>query len=227
MKKMYAVVVLSFAFFLSHGQDSGSAGQVSDSAAWYQKAFMEEKDTVKQLAYAVKLAALYQKEKDYSHLGYWQGKAYHLNPNATNVDLFNWGVALFNAKEYQGADSVFAIYQSKYPDQAFGYYWRARSNAAIDTAMETGIAIPHYENLVKVASKDTANATNKRWLIQAYGYLAAFKANKYKQYAEAIAYYNKLLELDPSNAAALKYKEMLEKKVQAAQSQPAQPGSNK
>jgi hypothetical protein len=78
---------------------------------------------------------------------------------------------------------VFLVFtQLNIPEQSFGYYWRARSNAAMDTAMETGIAVPFYEELIKVASKDTANANNRKWLIQAYSYVAAFKVNKEKMY---------------------------------------------
>jgi tetratricopeptide (TPR) repeat protein len=133
----------------------------------------------------------------------------------SNVDIFNWGVANYNAQNYQAADSVFGIYATKYPGQSFGYYWRARSNAAMDTAMETGIAVPFYEELIKVASKDTANANNRKWLIQAYSYVAAFKVNKEKMYTDALAYYDKILQLDPGNDDAEKYKGILEKMIES------------
>ena len=159
-----------------------------------------------------KLAAFYKTQKHYDKQAYWYEQLYDLSPNnLTNVDVFNWGVANYNARHYVMADSVFAIYTGKYPEQSFGYYWRARSNAAIDTAMETGIAVPHYEDLIKVGLKDSANATTRKWLIQAYGYIAAFKVNKEKQYDEALACYNKILELDPANTDAEKYKGILEK----------------
>ena len=83
--------------------------------------------------------------------------------------------------------------------------------------METGVAVPHYENLIQVASKDINNATNKKWVIQAYGYIAAFKANKEKAYDSSLAYYDKILTLDSANADALKYKEVLEKLVHTHQ----------
>ena len=194
-----------------------SKNKMDEVAVWYQKAYLNEKDLVKKLNYTVKLAAFYKKQKDFVNQSYWLKEFYSLKQNPNNIDLFNWGIAEFNAKDYKTADSVFAIYETKYPEQPFGYYWRARSNASIDTAMETGVAVPHYENLIQVASKDINNATNKKWVIQAYGYIAAFKANKEKAYDSSLAYYDKILTLDSANADALKYKEVLEKLVHTHQ----------
>ncbi len=186
-------------------------GQIDDAINWYQKAFSNENSQPIEISDAAKLSSLYQKQKDFQDQAYWAKKYYSLKPDATNVDLFNWGVAAYNAKEYLAADSVFALYQSKFPDQAFGYYWRARCNEAMDTAMESGIAIPHYEHLIEVASKELDNALYKKWVIEAYGYIAAFEANTNKQYDTALTYYDKILSLDSTNEAALKYKDVLEK----------------
>jgi tetratricopeptide (TPR) repeat protein len=183
----------------------------TDAAIWYEKAFQMEKDSIVKLGYVKKITALYKEQKNYAQQATWTAQQYKLNPAFNNVDLFNWGVAYYNAKDYTMADSVFGIYASKYPDQTFGFYWRARCNAAIDTAMETGIAIPHYEDMIEVAVKDTANANNKKWLIQAYGYIAAYRVNTEKKYDDALALYDKILELDPANDDAEKYKEILEK----------------
>ncbi len=183
----------------------------TDAAIWYEKAFQMEKDSIVKLGYVKKITAFYKEQKNYAQQAVWTGKQYELNAPFTNVDLFNWGVAYYNAKDYPMADSVFGIYSTKYPDQTFGYYWRARCNAAIDTAMEMGIAIPHYEDMIEVALKDTANANNKKWLIQAYGYIAAYRVNTEKKYDDALALYDKILELDPANDDAEKYKEILEK----------------
>ncbi len=182
-----------------------------EAMAWYEKAVSLEKDPSKKADLDRKLIAYFKKNKNYQQQAYWYNQLNLLHAPMTNVDLFNWGLATYNAMDYPMADSIFGMYASKYPDQTFGYYWRARSNAAIDTAMETGIAIPHYEDLIKVAEKDTLNANNRKWLIQAYGYIAAFKVNKEKQYNDALAYYDKILALDPANGDAEKYKDILEK----------------
>ena len=110
--------------------------------------------------------------------------------------------------------TVFGKYITEYPDQTFGYYWRARSNTARDSAMEKGYAVPHYQNLIAVAQKDTVvSETNKKWMIEAYGYLAAYETNTNKNYAVAIQYFEKLLELDPQNTDAQKYIGILRKNL--------------
>jgi tetratricopeptide (TPR) repeat protein len=127
------------------------------------------------------------------------------------VDLFNWGISYYKARNYMGANTVFALYANKYPYNKFGHYWCARTAAAIDSSMEKGLAVPHYLKVVELTENDTSNNLNKRYLIEAYGYIAAYKANAEKDYESSIDYFNKLLELDPNNADATRYVEILKK----------------
>ena len=190
------------------------SGNAVDSAmVYYAKAAGLATDSAVARTYYKKLADLSGSLKDYAGQARWLGHYYQGNDRATNLDLFNWGLASFRAEDYQMADSVFGMYVTKYPEQAFGYYWQARSNAMIDKEMTTGLAVPHYQKLVEVLQKDTANANYKTWLSQAYGYLAAYEANTEKDYPEAIGYFEKVLEVDPANADAKKYIEVLEKRV--------------
>jgi tetratricopeptide (TPR) repeat protein len=122
------------------------------------------------------------------------------------------------AKEYEAADSVFGLYVKQYPDQGFGYYWQARSSALIDKDMETGKAVPHYQKLIELLGEDPENETHKKWLVDAYAYLAAFETNKEKDYAEAIDHFEKLLEIDPDNEDAKKYIGILERNLEKTES---------
>jgi hypothetical protein len=54
-------------------------------------------------------------------------------------------------------------------------------------------------------------AKNKSTLITAYGYMAGYNANVKKDFAVAISYLDKILEIDPANADATKNKEILQK----------------
>ncbi len=193
--------------------------QPDSAIAYYIKAGNLEKDSLQQRNYAKKLAGLYKGQKDYSNQAIWLGRYYQGNDRATNLDLFNWGLAHYMAKEFPLADTVFTLYVSKYPDQCFGYYWRARSAAAIDTTM-TGLAIPDYLKIVDIDSKDSTEKTNRKHLIESYGYIAAYKANTQKDYAGAIDYFQRLLALDPENSDAQRYigilKKSLSKSAQAS-----------
>ncbi|HJS55831.1 MAG TPA: tetratricopeptide repeat protein [Chitinophagaceae bacterium] len=183
--------------------------QKIDSAMFFYKVGTElETDSNSLVKYYKTLADLAKQQKDYTERASWLGKYYVLNQKSTNIDLFNWGLAWFQAGNYEKADSVFALYVDKYPTQVFGYYWRGRSSAAIDSTMEQGLAIPHYLKVVGIGELDTTG-NSKRQLIESYGYLAGYEANQNKNYVKAIEYFEKLLQLDPYNEQAKKYVQIL------------------
>lgn len=189
-----------------------SSPDKKDSAlVFFEKAASLEKDSTALYNYYKKLSNFAKSNKDYAGQAKWLGRFYEGNEKATNVDLFNWGLAYFLAEDYMMADSVFGMYVAKYPEQSFGYYWQARSVASQDKDMTQGIAIPYYKKLVEVLEKDSANANYKKWMVEAYAYLAAYEANTEKDYAEAVGYFEKVLEVDPENADAKKYIAILEK----------------
>ena len=199
---------------------STQAGLEDSAIAYYEKAAERQEDSVAAYAYYKKLTDLSKKLKNYSLEAKYSGRYYTGNEQATNLDLFNWGLAHFRAEEYIQADTVFGSYIAKYPEQAFGYYWRARANSMHDSTMEAGTAIPHYHNLIAVLEKDTTNATNKKWLIEAYGYIAAYETNQQKDFPEAIVYLEKILAIDPDNKDAQRYISVLEKNVGTKQPTP-------
>jgi cytochrome c-type biogenesis protein CcmH/NrfG len=206
------------------GEIYSSLDKPDSATVYFVKAGNLEKDSAARTEYDRKLAGLYKQQKDYANQALWLGRYYCGNSKATNLDLFNWGLAHFMAREYPRADSIFGLYETKYPDQDFGYYWRARCDAAIDTAMSTGMAIPQYTKLIEIDGKDTANKTNRKHLIEAYGYIAAYKANTEKDYAGSIDYFGRLLTLDPGNTDASRYITILKKNMEKA---PARGGAAK
>lgn len=193
---------------------SNMPGKEDSAMVFLEKAIALEKDSVARYAHYKKLANTAQEQKNYNAQAKWLGLYYRGNEKATNLDLFNWGLAAFRAGDYNSADSVFGMYVAKYPEQGFGYYWQARANAAIDKEMEQGLAIPHYQKLIEVIGDKTDDENNKKWLVEAYAYMAAYETNTQKDYAEAVDYFEKLLEIDPENADAKKYITVLEKRMQ-------------
>ena len=196
------------------GEDSASLAQKDSMAALYlTKAVAIEKDSAKMYSYYKKLADMAKASKDYEAQAKWLEKYYTGNNNATNLDLFNWGLGHYLSGNYVMADSVFGKYVEKYPEQSFGYYWQAKSESLIDKEMTEGLAIPTYEKLIEILQKDSSDANSKKWLIEAYGYLAAYQANTKKDYAQAVDYFEKVLEVDPDNSSAKQYIEILEKSL--------------
>jgi tetratricopeptide (TPR) repeat protein len=192
---------------------TSQSGQDSLAMVYYGKALDKEKDSAVLYGGYKKMAQLSKDRKDYASEAQWLGKFYTGNEKASNLDLFYWGIAHYRAENYPMADSVFAMYVAKYPEQGFGYYWQAKSKALQDKEMKEGLAIPMYEKLIEVLQKDTADANYKKWMVEAYGYLAAYQVNTHKNFQAAIDYFNKLLVVDPDNADAKKYIAMLEKNL--------------
>lgn len=186
---------------------AGKDGMDSVATELYAKAFALDTLTSNKTDYAVELAKLSERLKDYSAQAKWLKYVYEHKEQRTNLDLFYWGVAHFNAKEYALADSVFVTYTTSYPENVYGYYWRGRINGAIDTSMNGGLAVPHYEKVVELGEKD--KAANKAMLAKAYGYLGSYEANTTKDFEKALAWFERFLAIDPGNEDALRYTEIL------------------
>lgn len=187
----------------------------NDSLAftYFDKAVALEKDSTELVKYYKRFAELAANNKNYSQQAKWLGKYYNATSTATNIDLFNWGLAHYRAEEFAGADTVFGIYVSKYPEQSFGYYWQAKSKALEDKDMSQGLAIPAYQKLIEVLQKKPNDTNYKKWMVEAYAYLAAYETNTQKDYAEAVDYFEKVLEIDPQNTDAKKYIDLLAKNL--------------
>ena len=192
---------------------SSVSSQDSLAAVYLAKATTLEKDSAILFSDYKKLAEMAKERKDYGEQARWLEKYCEGNRNASNLDFFYWGIANYRIDNYKKADTVFGIYIEKYPDQSFGYYWQAKSKALQDTSMAIGLAIPAYEKLIDVLNKDTSDENYKKWIIEAYGYLAAYAVNTKKDYPQAISYFQKVLEIDPENTMAKQYIDMLDKRM--------------
>jgi Tfp pilus assembly protein PilF len=180
-----------------------------------------ETDTVAEnkIKYINKAAALAKKQGDRKQEANWLGIAYSLKANPTQTDLYNWGMANYQAANYAAADSIFCgLYQTKFPDQIYGYLWCARAKQAMDTAMTQGIAVAPYEKLAEMGTK-LDSVKFKAQVINAYMYLAQYYNDAKKDAKTALSYVDKILAIDPANQFALAAKPALQKVL----SKPASP----
>lgn len=182
---------------------------IPEAIAYYSIAFEMDTVATNKVKYATKIAALDKQIEDYSGQAIWLGKLYQWKENTNNIDLFNWGLAHYTAKEYFQTDSVFELYTNRYPKDIYGYYWRAQANAAIDTNMMNGLAIPHYDKVVEIGELNKEG--NKKMLLKAYGYLGGYEANITKDYPKSLSWFEKYLEIDKDNADVNRYTELLKK----------------
>src|SRR5690606_1537126 len=103
--------------------------------------------------------------------------------------------------------SIFKIYTQANPDSIYGYLWSAYANAAIDSTMEQGRAVPAYKKLLEIASKDKERYKSQG--IAASGYLAGYYNNILSDKDSAIVYLEKGLEFDPTHEGFIKNIEIL------------------
>jgi len=132
---------------------------------------------------------------------------YSLTDNKNITALFNTGVSLYQGQAYERADSIFKIYTQANPDSIYGYLWSAYANAAIDSTMEAGRAVPAYKKLLEIASRDKERYKSQG--IAASGYLAGYYNNILSDKDSAIVYLQKGLEFDPSHEGFIKNIEIL------------------
>jgi outer membrane protein assembly factor BamD (BamD/ComL family) len=137
--------------------------------------------------------------------------------NANPQNLVSIGVAFYQGGAFAKADSLFNGYSKAYPDSIYGHYWSARLNAQIDSSMTQGLAVPHYEQVLRIAALDTSRAFYKSVGVSAAGYLTGYYNNIKADKATALTYIDKGLAIDPSNATLLNYKKVLSSKQQPQQ----------
>jgi tetratricopeptide (TPR) repeat protein len=183
----------------------------SEAEAFTNLQMAVEKDTVveNKVKYIQKGAALAKRLGNRKEEANWLGVAYRIDKNPTQTDLYNWGYAHYQAANYTTADSIFCnVYQTKYPNEIYGYLWCARSKEAQDTTWESGIAVEPYEKLAAMAIQ-LDSAKYKTQALNALFKLAGYYNDIKKDKEAAIASMDKVLAFDPTNADAIRIKEIL------------------
>ena len=137
--------------------------------------------------------------------------------NANAQNLVAIGVTFSQGGDLTRADSLFQAYSKAYPDSIYGYYWDSRIKSQMDSNMSQGLAVPQYEQVLRVAATDTARSFYKSLGIQAAGYLAGYYNNTKADRTTALSYIDKGLAIDPNNQTLLGYKKALSRTPQQSQ----------
>jgi hypothetical protein len=135
--------------------------------------------------------------------------------NANPQNLIAIGVTFSQGGQLQKADSIFQAYNKASPDSIYGYYWSGRLHSQIDSTMAQGLAVPDYEQVLRVAAMDTVRY--KAMGVQAAGYLAGYYNNIKSDRATALSYIDKGLLIDPTNETLQRFKQALTPKQQQQQ----------
>src|SRR4030095_10968387 len=166
--------------------NSKTPGSELEAFTNFQTAIDKDTALENKIKYINQAAEMAKKMGDRKQQANWLGVAYRMDKNPNQNDLYNYGFAHYQAGNYDSAMNIFCNqYQSKYPNEIFGYLWCARSAQAKDTTWETGMAVEPYKKLAEMAVK-IDSVKYKTQALQAYSLLAAYYNNVKKDKALAI-----------------------------------------
>jgi len=183
-------------------------GQEAQGISYIEKGIKLDTILSEKVKLVTDLAKSFAAKNNFAEAGRWYGKVLDIDTSFSKTDLFYAGYNDYRGGNYKTADSVFQIYQQKYPSDVYGWYLGARSREGIDTA-NTGLAKPLYQKVIEIGDT-AANKASVQGLIPAYRYMVAYYYNILHNVDTAIMYNNKILEIDPANATSLQTKEALE-----------------
>lgn len=181
----------------AYNLDTTKLNLLKDAAKSYENA----KDYSKALPLYNKIAAKSGALTDIFTLG----RIYYIAGNdATITD------AALKTKYLTQSDSTFNAMTVKLPENYMGYFWRARANAALDPETSLGSAKPYYEKAAEIMLPQKDQYKNE--LMEAYRYLGYYNYLKNDK-EQAKLYFNKVLEINPTDAVSLQAIQGLETPV--------------
>lgn len=174
-------------------------GKVDEAAHIYRK-YIEFEPSKAADIYGT-LAKTYFDSANYVQAIVYYNRKAEIQP-LTNVDDWYQGLSYYYSKQYAEADSSFARLLEITPDYANGWFWRARSIHHTDTVEVKTLAKPFYEKFIELAIGEPEK--NKKNLVEAYHYLAFYHV-QHDDLDVAKSYYEKILQLDPTDKDAAEY----------------------
>jgi hypothetical protein len=180
-------------------------GKMDEGLAAYEEYWKTQPDS-KEEVYSGLAKTAYE-AKDYAGTIKYYTKKAEVKPLSTQEYAYV-GLSQYKLKDYAGAEVTFTKLVEKDPKYYFGWYYRALSLHMTDPDRLTYPAIGHYQKFLEVANADpNYNKTHK---IEAYNYIG-YGMVKNNDNAAAKAAFEGVLALDPTNADAIRYVEILSK----------------
>lgn len=170
---------------------------IDSTAIGYIKAqFLEDSIVKNKQFYGQTLAYHYSKNNDLLQTNIWRQNMLELN-NYPHMDMYKVGVAWYQLKNDEKAETIFKKFMELYPQEHKGIYMLAGINSRKDSTMALGLAVPFFNEFVEKAGENTTKEY-KPMLAQSYNYLGTYyMANK--DYDQAIVNFNKLKILKPND----------------------------
>jgi tetratricopeptide (TPR) repeat protein len=154
---------------------------------------------------------------------------YNTRKSPNPAGLVSLGILFSQAGDLKKADSLFAMYNTAFPDSIYGYYWRGRVNYSLDTTMSVE---PFITTLLQSNEKTLTIAATDKPRYKSMGTNAALVLTGYwnnirSSRDSAYIYLLKGLEIDSTHAQLKSIKEIFDKQPKQTQKPPAKPVGGK
>lgn len=125
------------------------------------------------------------------------------NGKAELTDQVRLGTAYEYNKQFDKADSLYALVLTERPEYTSGYLMRARVNSNLDPNSSKGLAKPYYEKFIEMTKSATPEEATryKNDLLTANKYLGYYYYQKGDKSA-SLPYWQQALALDPNDTQA-------------------------
>ncbi|HYF33286.1 MAG TPA: tetratricopeptide repeat protein [Chitinophagaceae bacterium] len=225
LSKADSTMVLPADFIELANINAKIAGSEKEAFKNFETAIAMDTLVENKVKYINQAAALAKKLGDRNQQAIWLGVAYRIDPKPTQTDLYNYGMAHYQAGNYDSSVAIFCDqYQTKYPNEIFGYLWCAKSWLAKDTTMATGNAVAAYELLAQKAM-EIDSVKYKSQAINAWFLLTTHANDIKKDPRLALTYIEKILQADPGNQYAPGIKNILERAINRPARQESKPAA--
>jgi tetratricopeptide (TPR) repeat protein len=194
-------------------------GNDSLASVYIDKAILLDTIPANKLDYIRSTAESLIAAQKYNDAGKWYAKILNLKKDYSKVDLYYAGYNYYRGGNYQASDSIFGLYQQKYPEDIFGWYMGGRAKEGIDSTGANGLAMPDYQKVISIADTSAEKDKVKANEITAYRYMVAYYYNVKHDKQATIEWNKKILVLDPTDAQAIQN----EKALTAEPAKPSKP----
>ncbi len=183
-------------------------GSLEKAAHIYRK-YIELEPARANEIYGTLARTYYDSAQHEQAIKYYKLKAIE-KPLTTSEEYYR-ALAHYHLKQNLESDSAFARILVLTPNYVQGHLYRAKIANRIDSTNTLFLALPHYEKVIEFATVDEATQEkNKRQLLEAYQWMGVY----YVQQGDNVKgkeFFLKMLALDPGNAKAQEYIEILER----------------
>jgi len=166
---------------------------------------------VNHAAYYKLLGQAFEAQKNTIKAAEYYGKVVAVKKAYSNVDLFNAGYNYYINNAFDSSNKFFNMYVAKFPSDILGYYMLGNAAAVIDSTGALGTAVPYYQKTVEIGEADPTKPNAKSRLMNAYKFFVGYYYNAKKNRDSALAYVDKALALDPTDASMISNKEFISK----------------